>query len=144
MLIEFNTEEFLKSVDEITNNIKATLTVNMEKTADLLLGQARNNSLARYDTGQMEKDSGTQVNYTSDFVEGWVGFFEFYSVYQHQGTGIHALNQDGRQTPWWWRGTTEKWEGWHRTRGVEPCQFLYKAFINCQNDVPILLSEGLR
>lgn len=99
MLIEFNTDEFLKSLDEITNNIKATLSINMGKTADVLLGQARNNSLQRYDTGQMEKDSGTQVNYTSDFLEGWVGFFEFYAVYQHQGTGIHAVNGDGRQTP---------------------------------------------
>lgn len=99
MLIEFNTDEFLQSVEEATTNIKATLNVNMSKTADLLLGQARNNSLQRYDTGQMEKDSGTQVNYTDDFIEAWVGFFEFYSVYQHQGTGIHAVNGDGRQTP---------------------------------------------
>lgn len=44
-----------------------------------------------------------------------VGSNLFYSVYVELGTGIHATNHDGRQTPWVWKDFNGKW---HFTRGM--------------------------
>lgn len=141
MLIEFNTEEFLKSVEEALEEEKKVLAINMQKATTETLALAREK--APFDTGHMEEDSNTQVVIEDNFITGWIGFFAYYAIYVHQGTGLFALHGDGRQTPWWWRGTTEKWEGWHFTHGQKPKQFLLDALIENSTKIPEMLGENL-
>ena len=47
-----------------------------------------------------------------------------YAPYVHQGTGIYAMNGDGRKTPWSYQDIHGEW---HTTIGQEPNPFLFKA-----------------
>lgn len=142
MLIEFDTNDFLNSLHEAIDEQKKILTVNMEKASKEVLDLARDK--APYDTGHMEEDSAIQVVNEDDFITGWIGFFAYYAIYVHQGTGLFALNGDGRQTPWWWYGgETGKWAGFHYTHGQKPKQFLLDSLIENRTKIPEILGENL-
>lgn len=49
-----------------------------------------------------------------------------YAVYQEFGTGIYAVNGDGRKTPWVYK--SEKDGEFHRTSGSKPHRMLKNAF----------------
>lgn len=72
--------------------------------------------------------------------EGRIGTNLEYAPYVHQGTGIYAVNGDGRQTPWLWydahgyyTGTNEA--GWMWTVGQQPQPFLVDAFEQNQEKI---------
>ena len=49
------------------------------------------------------------------------------SAYVHQGTGIYAVDGNGRKTPWKYVATAGKYKGGHTTRGQRPNPFLERA-----------------
>ena len=61
-----------------------------------------------------------------DDKEGRIGTNLEYAPYVHQGTGIYAINGDGRtDVPWHYQDA----EGnWHTTSGQQPQPFLQDAF----------------
>jgi hypothetical protein len=151
-MLSWNTKEFTESVSEALENKKIKLMENMDKTLEIIHNTS--NKFAPEDTGEMVDDSGYNTRLIDNQIIGTIGYLQFYSIYVHQGTGIHALNGDGRKTPWCWFPTTQKWISiahelngndspfiW--TRGQRPKQFLYKAFLEYEEEVPILLSEGV-
>ena len=143
MLITWETEDFLNSIKNALNNYKEKAYTGMEEVGKLILEEAKENSLVKYDTGLMEENSAYSISQDGDSLTALIGFMEFYSIYVHQGTGIYAINGDGRQTPWWWKGTTAKWEGWHRTQGQTSAPFLQDALDTYRNEIPIILAEAI-
>lgn len=139
--------EYKTTLEDLKNykiNLKNKLIHNLDNVSNEILENSR--EIAPIDIGIMRENSGyyTKELEESGEIISYVGFMEFYAVYVHQGTGLFALNGDGRQTPWWWKGTTEKWEGWHRTTGQRPKQFLWDTYIDYIEHIPILLTEGLK
>lgn len=99
MLITWETEDFLNSIKNAINNYKEKAYTGMEEVGKLILEEAKENSLVKYDTGLMEENSAYSISQDGDSLTALIGFMEFYSIYVHQGTGIYAINGDGRQTP---------------------------------------------
>lgn len=136
-----NTEEFLKSLHAYKEQRITTLTKNLETISNKILEDAKERTPVNI--GTLKENSGYFVKVEGNKIIATIGFMEFYAVYVHQGTGLFALNGDGRKTPWWWKGTTEKWEGWHYTHGQKPKQFLWDAVVNNLDLIPEELKEGL-
>ena len=65
-----------------------------------------------------------------------------YAVYVHQGTGIYAVEGNGRKTPWVWVGETKKWEGGHKTVGQRPQPFIKDAIEQNLGGIAAALSQG--
>lgn len=137
--------EYKETVEDIKHykaKLKEKLIDNMNHINADMLEESREN--APIDIGIMRENSGYFVKEEENGIVAFIGFMEFYSVYVHQGTGLFALQGDGRQTPWWWKGTTEKWLGWHHTHGQRPKQFLWDTYVAYIDRIPILLAEGLQ
>ena len=70
----------------------------------------------------------------------YVGTHQQYGIYVHQGTGIYAVNGDGRQTPWSYKDL----EGnWHYTQGQKPQPFLSQALENKKEEILELVKESI-
>lgn len=136
-----DTTDFLKSLNEAKEKTTNTLAENLKNVSDKRLEDAKERTPV--DIGTLKENSGYFVKIKGNKIVAIIGFMEFYAVYVHQGTGLFALNGDGRKTPWWWKGTTEKWEGWHFTHGQKPKQFLWDALVNNLDLIPEELKEGL-
>lgn len=72
-------------------------------------------------------DSKVINNHSKHEVE--IGSNQKYAIYIEYGTGIYST-KGGRRTPWWWKGESKKWAGWHLTRGMKPKPFLKPALAN--------------
>lgn len=136
-----DTTDFLKSLHEAKEKTTITLSENLKNISDRRLEDAKERTPV--DIGTLRENSGYFVKLDGNKIIAFIGFMEFYAVYVHQGTGLFALDGDGRKTPWWWKGTTEKWEGWHFTHGQKPKQFLWDALVNNLDLIPEELKEGL-
>lgn len=160
MLITWEIEDFLNSIKNALNNYKEKAYTGMEEVGKLILEEAKENSLVKYDTGLMEENSAYSISQDGDSLTALIGFMEFYSIYVHQGTGIYAIKGDGRKTPWWWKATTEKWlsiasegkiishknkkgEVWIKTKGQHPSPFLQEALDTYRTEIPIILAEAI-
>lgn len=123
--MKIDLSEFNSVLDEFKEETLNIVEDNVKETCSYIHSVSKDN--APIDVGQLRENSGIYVEREDTSIKGYVGFMEFYALYVHQGTGKKALNGDGRQTPWHWFGTTEKWAGWHWTIGQSPKRFLYKA-----------------
>lgn len=73
--------------------------------------------------------------------EGRVGTNLEYAPYVHQGTGIYAVNGDGRKDRWKYQDA----EGnWHSTIGQQPNPFLEKALTMNKKEINKLLKEKIK
>lgn len=74
--------------------------------------------------------------------EGRIGTNLFYAPYVHQGTGIYAINGDGRQdVPWRYQDA----EGnWYSTVGQHPQPFLADAFELNREKIAEIFKEALK
>lgn len=89
-------------------------------------GTLRNSITSVVDEEKQECSIGTNVEY---------------APYVHQGTGIYAVNGDGRQTPWSYQDD----EGnWHTTIGQKPQPFLTPALDQNRQAIMELLRKKIR
>jgi hypothetical protein len=72
-------------------------------------------------------------------LKGEIGPTAKYNIWVHQGTGIYAVNGDGRKTPWRYKDK----DGWHFTRGQRPNPYLQKAVDQTQEKITKNFEEGL-
>ena len=94
-----DTKAFEQACDNSVNQMQELLMQNMENTLDYLAQKA--GGKVGVDTGALRADTrslGSQV--VGDEVRGAVGNTLEYALYHHQGTGIYAVNGNGRKTPW--------------------------------------------
>lgn len=139
--MDSNIDEVIESLRNIQSSIINKLQENTVKVCETIHEESKDR--CPVDIGIMKERSGIYVESNYESITGYIGFLEFYAVYVHQGTGLFAINGDGRKTPWWWFGTTEKWAGWHFTSGQRPKQFLWDAVVNNIENIPEILAEGL-
>lgn len=118
---------------ELINNalLQATLYIEAEAKKNL---RANGNGLK---TGLL-RDSITHTIDEASHI-GYVGSNLDYAIWVHQGTGIYALNGDGRKTPWAWEDAKGEL---HFTHGMKPNPFIQKA-IDENKDNILKFFEGL-
>lgn len=117
--------QFQKSIEKATSEILKKVAKNMEKSCLLVEAEAKRN--CPVDEGYLRAKITSNVKVTDKSIIGYVGAPVDYAPYVEMGTGIYAINGNGRKTPWRWYGRTAKWKGWHYTKGQKPKQFLSKA-----------------
>lgn len=129
--------EFIKSVERATSEMVDKLSSNMKRAVTHLEGEAKKE--CPVDMGILRASMFNRVEVNDREIVGVVGNTMSYSVYVHQGTGLYAVNGDGRKTPWRYKSIGGKYKGWHYTKGQAPNPFLDRAKLNSRNKIIKLL-----
>lgn len=79
------------------------------------------------DEGALRANTATHVQIEADGIRGRLYNPMEYAPFVHQGTGIYAVDGNGRKTPWVWKGDGKKYAGWHRTVGNRSQPFIKNA-----------------
>ncbi|MBS4535831.1 HK97 gp10 family phage protein [Clostridium sp. D2Q-14] len=133
--------EFVKSIKEATYEIIMKAYKNTEKACLFLEGEAKIN--CPVDQGALRASMFSKVSMTESEIIGTVGNSMSYAPYVHQGTGIYAVNGDGRKTPWKYKVKSGKYKGWHETVGQRPQPFLEDAKKDNKDEINKILGRGL-
>ena len=131
-----DTRAFEQSCDEADKLVLDILVQNMELTLDHVAGKAKEK--VGVGTGALRADTRSLgVEIVGDEVHGSVGNSLEHAIYHHQGTGIYAVNGDGRNTPWVYEDpkTGEK----IYTRGSKPNPYLKDTIEQEQSTISKLL-----
>ena len=131
-----DTRAFEKACDEADKLVLDILVRNMELTLDHVAGKAK--EMVGVGTGALRADTRSLgVEIVGDEVRGSVGNSLEHAIYHHQGTGIYAVNGDGRKTPWVYEDpkTGEK----IYTRGSKPNPYLKDTIEQEQSTISKLL-----
>ena len=107
-----------------------------------LEGEAKDeleNDPRRVDTGNLRNSITHAVDENEPAV--YVGTNVDYGIYVHEGTGIYAVNGDGRKDPWGYEGKDGKW---HITHGMKPNRFLKKAVERNEDQIQKYIEEVLK
>ena len=131
-----DTRAFEQACDNSVNKMQELLMQNMEQTLDHVAGKAKEK--VGVGTGALRADTRSLgVEIVGDEVHGSVGNSLEHAIYHHQGTGIYAVNGDGRKTPWVYEDpkTGEK----IYTRGSKPNPYLKDTIEQEQSTISKLL-----
>ena len=131
-----DTRAFEQACDNSVNQMQELLMQNMELTLDHVAGKAKEK--VAVGTGALRADTRSLgVEIVGDEVHGAVGNSLEHAIYHHQGTGIYAVNGDGRKTPWVYEDpkTGEK----IYTRGSKPNPYLKDTIEQEQSTISKLL-----
>lgn len=131
-----DTRAFEKSCDDAPKQLQKMLVQNMENTLDYLAQKAANK--VGVATGALRADTRSLgVEIVGDEVHGAVGNSLEHAIYHHQGTGIYAVNGDGRKTPWSYDDPKTGEKIW--TKGSKPNPYLKDAIEQEQSTISKLL-----
>lgn len=129
--------EFIKSIENATIQMIMQESKKMEKASLLVETQAKQD--CPVDMGILRASITSEVEFTGDEIIGRIGSNEEYAPYVHNGTGIYAVNGDGRKTPWTYVVKAGKYKGGHYTLGQKPNPFLeYAKLFNMDRILRIL------
>lgn len=117
----------INALNEAQNKIEESMLNKMEKALGLIQKDAKKN--APVDNGPLRAGIDHKKEVVGNEIIGTIGVggpASEYAVYVHQGTGIYAVNGDGRQkVPWIYKDPlTGKF---YSTEGIKPNPFLQKA-----------------
>ena len=131
-----DTRAFEQSCDNSVNKMQELLMQNMELTLDHIAEKAKEK--VGVGTGALRADTrslGTEI--VGDEVRGSVGNSLEHAINHHQGTGIYAVNGNGRKTPWVYEDpkTGEK----IYTRGSKPNPYLKDTIEQEQSTISKLI-----
>lgn len=129
--------EFQKSLEKATYKQVMKVFKNTEMACLFLEGEAKKN--CSVDQGPLRAAMFHDTKLTSSEIIGTVANSKEYAPYVHQGTGIYAINGDGRKTPWKYKAEKGKYAGWHTTKGQKPKPFLEKAKLNSKSKINRIL-----
>lgn len=106
---------------EATGKINDALIAALHEAAGEIVSQTERNT--RVDTGQTKNS----WSYTVDESEGkaTIGSPLENAIWEEFGTGVQALNGNGRKTAWKYQDKKGKW---HTTTGKKGTRAFYKAF----------------
>lgn len=114
------TIEGLERLVKKLNKISSTaVTQSIERACLLVEGTAK--ELCPVDDGQLRQSITSEM---INELTGAVGTNVEYAPYVHQGTGIYAVNGDGRKERWKYQDAKGEW---HSTIGQRPNPFLERA-----------------
>ena len=89
-------------------------------TKSCLMVEAQAKVNCPVDDGQLRQSIGSEIKGNV----GAIGTNVEYAPYVHQGTGIYAVDGDGRKTRWKYQDAKGEW---HSTIGQQPNPFLERA-----------------
>lgn len=115
-----NLERFIRS------RLPDAMDERMERACIYVEGQAKERCRdVAMDDGQLVQSITHEVEQDEHGVTGYIGSNVEYAPYVHQGTGLYAVNGDGRQdVPWHYQAADGQW---HTTSGQKPRPFLRDA-----------------
>lgn len=93
------------------------------------------------DTGNLRNSIAHKVVADKPKYEAIVGTDVEYGVYQELGTGVYAVNGDGRKTPWVYKDDNGNW---HRTVGNKPQPFLKPAIADHMKTYQEIIEQELK
>ena len=94
------------------------------------------------DTGELQQSIHSETPGPADEPVGIVGTNKEYGPYVEMGTGLFAVNGDGRtDVPWRYQDAKGDW---HTTSGQKPQPFLGPALRDNMDQVAELIAEGVR
>lgn len=118
-------EAFNKSVDEATLKMIMDLMGNVEKACIILESETKKE--CPVDQGPLRASIKHNVKLTDNAIEGDCYSPLEIAPFVHQGTGLYAVDGDGRKTPWKYEAPAGKYKGWHTTSGQKPNPFMDRA-----------------
>ena len=131
-----DTRAFEQACDNSVNKMQELLMQNMELTLDHIAEKAKEK--VGVGTCALRADTRSLgVEMVGDEVHGSVGNSLEHAIYHHQGTGIYAIDGNGRNTPWVYEDpkTGEK----IYTRGSKPNPYLKDTIEQEQSTISKLL-----
>ena len=133
-------EQFRDSMNNATSQIIESLVANMTKAWFVVEREAK--IKCPVDQGPLRASIFSQVALDGNKVVGRVGASEEYAPYVHQGTGLYAVNGDGRKEPWGYEVLAGKYKGFHKTHGQKPQPFLQNA-VDQERDIITSIIAGV-
>ena len=118
----------------VLDKIQETGEQFLEEVGGEVESQAKRNT--KVDTGKTKNSWEHVVN--TDKMEVQIGSRYKNALWEELGTGIYALNGDGRKTKWVYRTEDGKF---HATVGKKPRRALYRAFESKKN---LIIREARR
>lgn len=112
---------FESKLKNVTNKIELEIYNALEEASGAVEAQVKQNQ--RVDTGQTKGSWGHYVSMKEH--TGYIGSNYQNAIWEEFGTGIHALNGNGRKTPWVY--TPDDGKTFYRTKGKKPIRPLYNA-----------------
>lgn len=129
-------EVFLNIKNIADELLPEALKEGLEAAGQLVENEAKHN--CPVDDGQLRASITHQI--TEDLASVEIGSNLEYAPYVHQGTGIFAVEGDGRkEVPWRYQDAKGQW---HSTKGQKPNPFLQKA-VDENRDKLVKLFENL-
>jgi hypothetical protein len=119
-------DEGPKDPNEIRKLIEKSMLNKMERALATVELDAKRNCKFKEGSGPLKASITHKKAIIGDEIIGALGSPLEYAVYVHQGTGLYAVNGDGRkEVPWHYKDplTGE----WRHTKGQKPIPFLQKA-----------------
>ena len=120
-------DDFVQSIRDATAKIALDMEKKVSQACLVVEGEAR--QLCPVDQGHLRASITSETEITADEIIGRIGSNLEYAPYVHNGTGIYAVNGDGRKTPWVYEVKAGKYKGMHFTVGQRPKPFLSYAII---------------
>ncbi|MEG2412627.1 MAG: HK97 gp10 family phage protein [Clostridium sp.] len=135
-----NNDEFVRSIENATLQVIQEVAKNMNKACLVVERDAKMN--CPVDQGPLRASIQHDVSFNVGEIVGTVFSSLEIAPYIHQGTGIYAVNGDGRKTPWKYKAKSGKYKGWHITKGQRPCPFLEYAKLFQKDKISKILAGG--
>ena len=130
--------KFTDNSIQVIGTIERELLNALEEASGELEGRVKDNS--RVDTGKTKGSWNHKVD--EHKFEAYVGSNYENAIWEEFGTGIYALNGNGRKdVPWVYQSEDGKW---HRTSGKKPSRALYNAFNSMKNSIERFFKEGFK
>lgn len=124
IIVSDNVSEFNISLDKAYDQIENIVYERLERACLLIKGDAI--VRAPSDLGQLRASINFRIfkSSASKVITGIVFANTEYAAYVHQGTGIYAVEGNGRKTPWTYKDRKGKFV---ITRGQRPKPYLKEA-----------------
>ena len=132
--------EVLENIDNFVGDLPSILANGVEQATLYIEGEAKR--LCPVDDGLLRASitHTVETNEHDYTATGYVGSNLEYAPYVHQGTGLYAIEGNGRkEVPWHYKDAEGKW---HTTSGQKPQPFLQDA-IDTNHNKLLKFFEGL-
>ena len=126
-------QKFVKSLEQATLTQIMNVLENMNKACVVLESEAKKE--CPVDQGILRASITHEAKLEKDGIVGIIASPMEIAPYIHQGTGLYAVDGNGRKTPWKYKAVAGKYKGWHTTKGQKPNPFMDRAKIKAKDRV---------
>ena len=132
--------DVLANLENTIDKIKVCESIAIDRGCQIIENKAK--ELCPVDDGVLRASITHKVQESSvGTITGTVGTGVEYAPYVHQGTGLFAVNGDGRKEPWVYKDAKGQF---HKTIGQKPQPFLLDASIGEMDAVIRQISEVMK